>query len=303
MAASRRVPSTKTPRHLRARAGQGCRRRGPDRLGRTRGAGPGRARQAPALSDEVYVPALGHGEGDRLQGRHLQQLLRVRLKPSPTWPRTPGRSNTPWTVEVEGLVKKPGVLASRICSKPALGRPHLPAALRRGLVDVDPQGRTCAGRVDQESSRRATPDPSSSSPSPTRAMPFVGSACSIGRMPKATGRTDALLTLLTFGMYGEVTCSNGAPVRIVVIEYGFKSAKSIVKIRFCREGARHGLEQGGGQRVRFLFERESGCRSRWSQATERRIGDGEAGIRQAASRRHLQRPTSSRSAGSARAWT
>ena len=42
------------------------------------------------------------------------------------------------------------------------------------------------------------------------------------------------LTLLTFGLYGEVLPNqNGAPVRIVVPwKYGFKSAKSIVAIVF-----------------------------------------------------------------------
>ena len=42
------------------------------------------------------------------------------------------------------------------------------------------------------------------------------------------------LTLLTFGLYGEVLPKqNGAPVRLVVPwKYGFKSAKSIVRIRF-----------------------------------------------------------------------
>ena len=42
------------------------------------------------------------------------------------------------------------------------------------------------------------------------------------------------LTLLTFGLYGEVLPNqNGAPVRVVVPwKYGFKSAKSIVAVRF-----------------------------------------------------------------------
>lgn len=45
------------------------------------------------------------------------------------------------------------------------------------------------------------------------------------------------LTLLAFGMYGEVLPNqNGAPVRLVVPwKYGFKSAKSIVKIRFVEK--------------------------------------------------------------------
>jgi sulfoxide reductase catalytic subunit YedY len=42
------------------------------------------------------------------------------------------------------------------------------------------------------------------------------------------------LTLLTFGSYGETLANQqGAPVRVIVPwKYGFKSAKSIVKIRF-----------------------------------------------------------------------
>jgi sulfoxide reductase catalytic subunit YedY len=42
------------------------------------------------------------------------------------------------------------------------------------------------------------------------------------------------LTMLAFGMYGEVLPNqNGAPLRLVVPwKYGFKSGKSIVKIRF-----------------------------------------------------------------------
>lgn len=45
------------------------------------------------------------------------------------------------------------------------------------------------------------------------------------------------LTLLTFGLYGQVLPNqDGAPVRVVVPwKYGFKSAKSIVRIRFVSE--------------------------------------------------------------------
>jgi methionine sulfoxide reductase catalytic subunit len=83
------------------------------------------------------------------------------------------------------------------------------------------------------------------------------------------------LTLLTFGLYGEVLPNqNGAPVRIVVPwKYGFKSAKSIVHIKFT-----------SGQPITAWNEmspREYGFYSnvnpnvdhpRWSQKTERRIG-------------------------------
>jgi sulfoxide reductase catalytic subunit YedY len=45
------------------------------------------------------------------------------------------------------------------------------------------------------------------------------------------------LTLLSVGMYGEVLPNqNGAPVRLVVPwKYGFKSIKSIVRIRFMEK--------------------------------------------------------------------
>ena len=67
------------------------------------------------------------------------------------------------------------------------------------------------------------------------------------------------LTLLTFGLYGEVLPNqDGAPVRIVVPwKYGFKSAKSIVDSPLRRKTAADHLERHGSQRIRLLFQRES----------------------------------------------
>ena len=67
------------------------------------------------------------------------------------------------------------------------------------------------------------------------------------------------LTLLTFGLYGEVLPNqDGAPVRVVVPwKYGFKSAKSIVTVQFRRKAAAHHMERTGAQRVRFLLQRQS----------------------------------------------
>jgi hypothetical protein len=48
---------------------------------------------------------------------------------------------TPWTVEVEGLVKKPAKYgAGRPAQAQRPGRAHLPPALRGGLVHGDPLG-------------------------------------------------------------------------------------------------------------------------------------------------------------------
>ncbi len=84
------------------------------------------------------------------------------------------------------------------------------------------------------------------------------------------------LALLTFGMYGEVLPNqNGAPVRIVLPwKYGFKSAKSIVKIRFVEKQPRSSCEQAAPQEYGFYSNVNPGVpHPRWSQASERRIGE------------------------------
>ncbi len=84
------------------------------------------------------------------------------------------------------------------------------------------------------------------------------------------------LTLLTFGLYGEVLPKqNGAPVRLVVPwKYGFKSAKSIVKIRFTEEMPKTSWSQFDAREYGFYSNVNPQVdHPRWSQATERRIGD------------------------------
>ena len=84
------------------------------------------------------------------------------------------------------------------------------------------------------------------------------------------------LTILSTGLYGHnLLNQNGAPIRLVVPwKYGFKSIKSIVKIRFV---AKEPIATWS-----FVNPREYGFYSnvnpevdhpRWSQATERRIGE------------------------------
>jgi methionine sulfoxide reductase catalytic subunit len=83
------------------------------------------------------------------------------------------------------------------------------------------------------------------------------------------------LTLLTFGLYGEVLPNqDGAPVRIVVPwKYGFKSAKSIVTIRFVeKEPPTTWNEQGPREYGFFSNVNPNVDHPRWSQKTERRIG-------------------------------
>ncbi len=83
------------------------------------------------------------------------------------------------------------------------------------------------------------------------------------------------LTLMAVGLYGEVLPNqNGAPIRLVVPwKYGFKSIKSIVKIRFtetepvCTWNKTAPHEYGFYSNVNPEVDHP-----RWSQKTERRIG-------------------------------
>lgn len=84
------------------------------------------------------------------------------------------------------------------------------------------------------------------------------------------------LTLLAFGMYGEVLPKqNGAPLRLVVPwKYGFKSAKSIVKIRFVEREPVSSWTRAAPQEYGFYSNVNPKVdHPRWSQAGERRIGE------------------------------
>jgi sulfoxide reductase catalytic subunit YedY len=84
------------------------------------------------------------------------------------------------------------------------------------------------------------------------------------------------LTILSFGLYDEVLpAQNGAPVRLVVPwKYGFKSIKSIVKIRFVETQPPSSWNKMQPQEYGFYSNVNPQVdHPRWSQATERRIGE------------------------------
>jgi sulfoxide reductase catalytic subunit YedY len=86
------------------------------------------------------------------------------------------------------------------------------------------------------------------------------------------------LSMLAFGMYGHVLPhQNGAPVRLVVPwKYGFKSAKSIVKIRFVEQQPATSWSLAAPEEYGFYSNVNPKIdHPRWSQATERRIGDSD----------------------------
>ena len=88
------------------------------------------------------------------------------------------------------------------------------------------------------------------------------------------------LTLLTFGLYGELLPNqDGAPLRMVIPwKYGFKGAKSIVKIRLVRAQPLTSWMRAVPNWYGFYSNVNPDVSPQnWSQAHERRIGEGAFG--------------------------
>src|SRR5262249_14295772 len=84
------------------------------------------------------------------------------------------------------------------------------------------------------------------------------------------------LALLTVGLYGQVLPNpNGAPIRVVVPwKYGFKSAKSIVRVSLVDHEPKTAWDTAAPQEYGFYSNVNPNVdHPRWSQATERRIGE------------------------------
>jgi sulfoxide reductase catalytic subunit YedY len=78
------------------------------------------------------------------------------------------------------------------------------------------------------------------------------------------------------GLYGEVLPNqNGAPIRLIVPwKYGFKSGKSIVKIRFVDTQPRNTWQVSAPHEYGFYANVNPNVdHPRWSQASERRLGE------------------------------
>jgi sulfoxide reductase catalytic subunit YedY len=186
----------------------------------------------------------------------------------------------PWTVAVEGEVKKPGTLDLETLLKMApmeeriyrlrcvegwsMVVPWVGFSLAELIKRVEPTGNakyvqflTLADRAQMPGIRSSVLD-----------WPYSEGL----RMDEAMHP----LTLLAFGLYGEVLPNqNGAPVRLVVPwKYGFKSAKSLVKIRFVEKQPKTAWETAIPQEYGFYSNVNPQVdHPRGSQATERRLGE------------------------------
>jgi sulfoxide reductase catalytic subunit YedY len=84
------------------------------------------------------------------------------------------------------------------------------------------------------------------------------------------------LTLMAVGLYGEVLPNqNGAPIRLVVPwKYGFKGIKSIVSVRFVEGQPLNTWKQTNAREYGFFANVNPEVdHPRWTQKTERRIGE------------------------------
>jgi len=186
---------------------------------------------------------------------------------------------SPWSVQVDGLVKKPAsytledllklsaqeerIYRLRCVEGWSMVIPWVGYSLAELIKKVEPLG----SAKYLEFTTLADP----------KTMPFVGSRTL--EWPYVEGlRLDEAqhpLTLLAFGMYGEVLPKqNGAPLRLVVPwKYGFKSAKSLVRIRFTDRQPGTAWNKAAAQEYGFYSNVNPQVdHPRWSQASERRIG-------------------------------
>jgi methionine sulfoxide reductase catalytic subunit len=84
------------------------------------------------------------------------------------------------------------------------------------------------------------------------------------------------LTILAVGLYGQTLPNqNGAPLRLVVPwKYGFKNGKSIVAIRFTQTQPKTTWAEAAPSEYGFYANVNPEVdHPRWSQASERRIGE------------------------------
>ena len=187
---------------------------------------------------------------------------------------------TPWSVVVEGEVHKPAVYDLEDLIKPhALEERIYRLRCVEGWSMVIPWVGFPLGEVIKrvEPTSKATFVEFTTILDPEQ-MP--GQRRKVLKWPYVEGlRLDEAmhpLTLLAMGLYGEVLPNqNGAPLRLVVPwKYGFKSIKSIVKMRFVEQQPLSTWEAAAPHEYGFYSNVNPDVpHPRWSQARERRIGE------------------------------
>jgi sulfoxide reductase catalytic subunit YedY len=184
----------------------------------------------------------------------------------------------PWTVSVEGLVKKPQTFDIDTLLK---YRPQEERVYRFRCVEAWSMVVPWVGYSLSEFINLCDPLPSAKfvqffSLRDKKQMPLLSDSGFDSAYSEGLRMDEAMnpLTLLTFGLYGEVLPNqDGAPIRVIVPwKYGFKSAKAIVKVRFV-EKMPHTTWNDMAPYEYGFYSNVNPFRDhpRWSQKSERRI--------------------------------
>ena len=190
---------------------------------------------------------------------------------------------SPWTVKIDGLVNKPGeigledllkgsaleerIYRMRCVEAWSMVIPWVGIPLADVIKRADPQG--SAKFVAFETLVRPTEMPGQKGLFQPLPWPYIEGL----RMDEAMHP----LTILATGLYGEsLPNQNGAPLRLVVPwKYGFKSIKSIVRIRLSETQPKTSWNNSAPSEYGFYSNVNPAVdHPRWTQATERRIGEG-----------------------------
>ncbi|UCU95460.1 protein-methionine-sulfoxide reductase catalytic subunit MsrP [Hydrogenophaga taeniospiralis] len=194
--------------------------------------------------------------------------------------RAKSLKTSPWTVSVEGLVNKPRTygLEELLKLAPMEERIYRLRCVEGWSMVIPWMGYSLGALI-----RAAQPLGSAKyvefvTQADRDTMPGLRSSVLLWPYVEGLRLDEAMhpLTLLAFGMYGEVLPNqNGAPVRLVVPwKYGFKSGKSLVKIRFTDKEPSTAWNIAAPQEYGFFSNvNPDVAHPRWSQATERRIGE------------------------------
>jgi len=186
----------------------------------------------------------------------------------------------PWTVTIDGEVKKPLTLDldSLLKLAPLEERVYRMRCVEGWSMVIPWVGYSFSEIIKKAELNGNAKYVEFTSLADPKQMPGVNSR--VLRWPYVEGlRIDEAnhpLAMLTVGMYGQVLPNqNGAPVRVTVPwKYGFKSAKSIVRIRFVREQPRTSWNDAAPREYGFYSNVNPEVdHPRWSQASERRVGE------------------------------
>lgn len=186
----------------------------------------------------------------------------------------------PWTVEISGEVKKPMRLGIEDILKlaPIEERIYRHRCVEAWSMVVPWNGFSLSALINRVEPTSKAKFVEFTSLADSRTMP--GLILPYLDWPYREGlRMDEAmhpLTTLAVGLYGETLLNqNGAPLRLVIPwKYGFKGAKSIVRIRFMEKQPATAWNTANPDEFGFYSNVNPEVdHPRWSQAKERRIGD------------------------------